>query len=438
MFIVIQVAKNANFRFFGNTTVQCDEGLASDSSVTVSGLLQAGYSAVVLAYGSESNRQLGIPGEQLKGVLSAREFVNWYNGHPDFSSIGDEFDLSKTKNVVVIGQGNVGLDCARILAKPLASLESTDLTSASLSQLASSKVSSILIAGRRGHVQAAFTIKEFRELTKIPKVKVRISRNELRLGSTDSSNEEIKMRRPLQRITKLIDSIAEEDSKCLEEDDFEKIIDIRFLLSPSEIKEGIDENSQRTGRVGSVVFKKCHLEGPPNGQRAVPTGEVEEVPCDLLLTAVGYKALPMAGVPFDSIKNTIPHRKGRVLKTLPHENSEDNGGYDDSTVFPGVYVTGWCKRGPVGIVGSNIVDAKETVASLLDDIRDNKTSVSPKDPADWLKSKCEANEIVSWDDHLILDTEERRRGESSTPVKKPREKVTDVKEMLDIITNGRS
>lgn len=189
------------------------------------------------------------------------------------------FFIFQTKNVVIVGQGNVALDCARLLAKPLCSLQTTDLTASSLRQLASSAVTDIHVAGRRGHVQAAFTIKELRELTKIPNVRVRILQSELEEGSTASSEEEVRTRRPLKRITDLVTTTAATSADCFT--DIQKEVHLRFLMSPLEVKEGWDESEQvSTGTVRSVVFAKCRLDGPPHQQKAIPTGKLS------LLTAL--------------------------------------------------------------------------------------------------------------------------------------------------------
>ena len=177
--------------------------------------------------------------------------------------------------MVIVGQGNVALDCARLLAKPLASLEGTDLTAASLAQLAASRVTDIHIIGRRGHVQAAFTIKELRELTRLPGVRVEVLPSELAQGSTESSLEEVRTKRPLKRLTDLIaataaaaTSASEEQQQEEEEEEQqqEKIVHIRFLLTPVQVREGPG------GRVCSVLFEKCRLTGPPHAQTSVPTG----------------------------------------------------------------------------------------------------------------------------------------------------------------------
>lgn len=159
------------------------------------------------------------------------------------------------------------------------------------------------------------------------------------------------------------------------------------------------------------------------------SGDTEEIPCDLLLSAVGYKTLPLPGIPFNTQSNTIPHSAGRVLL---------DSGDDASLVMPGVYVAGWCKRGPLGIVGSNISDAKETVGSVVADLA-AISSVESDDPAKWLASQQQqkVKVLVSWRDHLALDEEERQRGASCRPVAKPREKITSIEEMLRIIDDQK-
>jgi adrenodoxin-NADP+ reductase len=183
--------------------------------------------------------------------------------------IHDSLLMSQTKSVVVVGQGNVALDCARLLAKPISDLQTSDLTDAALQKLASSTVKDIHVAGRRGHIQAAFTIKELRELTKIPGVHLKIFDSELQAGMTPSSEEELRTKRPLKRITDLITTTAAASPPATNEVD--KTINIRFFLSPVECIEGVVDG-QRTGAVSSVVFEKCRLEGPPHAQRAISTG----------------------------------------------------------------------------------------------------------------------------------------------------------------------
>jgi adrenodoxin-NADP+ reductase len=243
------------------------------------------YDIVVLAYGCESDRKLNIPGQDLEGVLSAREFVAWYNGHPDFVHIGAKvqealsFCDGDSSSIVVIGQGNVALDCARILAKSRAALEDTDIASHALPVLDSGgNDRSIHIVGRRGHVQGAFAVKELRELTKLQDCGADfvVRQEELEMGSTPASLEELQARdgRPKVRIDKLLQETASKTPSP----ELPTTVNLRFLVSP--IRFAPDEKDQR--RLGSVVCERTRLEGDPGNQKAVGTGELESFAAQLV------------------------------------------------------------------------------------------------------------------------------------------------------------
>lgn len=432
----IEVATQPRFRFFGNISVGGQDGEHTSNAVSIAELKKA-YDIVVLAYGASSDRALGIPGEELSGVISARNFVNWYNGHPSYNHIGESFDLGKIKRVVIVGQGNVAIDCARILMKDIDELRSTDISSHALKALEKSSVEEVVIIGRRGHIQASFTIKELRELTKLADVNVKISQSELNDSNTESSELELKNNRPKHRIVDLIckvanDTISNESSVESKE---KKSINFRFLLSPVEILP----SSTDVGAVGSIVLNKNKLIGPENNQKAVATGESETMNCELILKSVGYKSESMIGVPFDFRKNVIPNDHGRVVdegNTLL-ENNMSSKKSDDSKIIDGLYVTGWLKRGPSGIIGTNITDAKDTVECILKDIESKNTASEHK------FQKCDpiltipvlsSGDVITWEDYLRIEAEENRRGDASTP-KKPREKICNVAELLSIAKN---
>jgi adrenodoxin-NADP+ reductase len=356
----MDVAKNHRFQYYGNVEIGKDLTIKE---------LQEQYSAILFAYGAEGNRNLNIPGENLDGVYSAREFVNWYNGHPEYSSLGNKIDFQRIRNVVIIGQGNVALDCARILAKDKEELAKTDITTVSLERLKGNGITQISLVGRRGYGQIACTIKELRELTKLQGVNVSIDPKELERGKNEATQQEILEKRPLKRLTELLVDITEKSQKRKEEETGDgkgkADIEFRFLMKPKEIRG-------KGNVISEVVFEKCVLEGEPHHQKARSTGEEVILPCDMLLTSIGYKTLPISpDLPFNFTSHTIPHREGRVI------TDETKG-----EVVKGLYVTGWCKRGPTGIIGTNIGDAKETVGSIVSDIQsgaipavdDNKAS----------------------------------------------------------------
>ena len=505
-----QVAQSSRYRFFGNVQVghkyspgqDCFDPINVDSNAPLCNVslqsLRKAYSAVVLAYGASSDNKLGIPGEATSGVIPARQFVNWYNGHPEYnrlSACGD-VDLSTVRNVVIIGQGNVALDCARVLTKSCDELAWTDIADHALHALRRSSVRRVTVVGRRGHMQAAFTIKEFRELTRLFGVRVVIDGKELTMGKTEASLEELKDNRPKKRIVDLIEKTAGREIHN-DKDDEERILEFRFLLSPVEIVGGGCVGSSEAqyqqaasqgslDRATSVLFRRNKLEGPAGAQRAVPTDETVEIPCDLVLSSVGYRCESIDDeLPFDQRSGTVPHVNGRVQWRQsgtgkdrghvddPLTNSPDSkddlkrgGGAGARTEDGNVYVTGWLKRGATGIVASNVPDAKETATSVLEDIKSksltssqnkllpNRQDVKKHSDADagpeaaaivdsdakecsWepLENLPETDTIsahaVSWEQYMNIAREEERRGAASSP-RRELVKITDRTELLAV------
>mmetsp|Transcript_11114 Transcript_11114/g.25914 ORF Transcript_11114/g.25914 Transcript_11114/m.25914 type:complete len:572 (+) Transcript_11114:108-1823(+) len=417
---------SSSLSFFGGVEVGKDVKLSA---------LQSMYDVVVLAYGCQAaDRRLNIPGEDLEGVLSAREFVAWYNGHPEFGHIGTivkeclwgSSDISKvdddqvsTAKVVVVGQGNVALDVARILAKGKRGLIETD-TPSSVLEILKGGASHVSILGRRGHVQGAFTIKELRELTKLNKeghnAKLIIRRGELELGMNDSSVAELKgaSGRPKTRIDKLLrdSAVSETDNP---KDEAPKTVCLRFLLSPTSI-EAKDSDG---GRVGGVVCERTRLEGGPFKQNSVSTGEIETLPADLVLTSIGYKGMPLEGM------------KGR--DQFDHQQSVVNNLHGKVTGDNNLFASGWIKRGPSGIIGTNIMDAKDTVKSIMMFIEENGRVRDEKDGRRGLEKYLEAHETVPirWENFQAIEVAEtdpaRLRNDAQ-----PREKILQITEMESI------
>lgn len=404
------------------------------------------YTGVLLAYGASNDRKLNIPGEDNNGVYSAKDFVNWYNGHPYYQNIFENFNLDKVTDVVIIGQGNVALDCARILAKSYQELELTDITNHSL-QLLKNKlrnVHNIRVIGRRGPAQSSFTIKELRELTRLSNgTVVSIDYKEFTDGMNDASKKEVADTRSKKRILELIETIALSTNDRIEHDEpVNKQIFIQYLLTPTKI---IGDSE-----VEAIELERNNLVGEPMHQKAVLSGEKRILPCQLILKSVGYRSEPISTIlPFDKKTSTVPHSHGRVILTPDSDNPETSvlvtDDVDDKKVVKGLYVTGWLKRGPTGIIGSNITDAKETVSAILEDLANEKLSKGSsiktvdnittidnfsEDPASFINNY----HSVSWSDHLRLDKEERRRGATLSPAK-PREKIVDISEQLQIAKN---
>jgi ferredoxin--NADP+ reductase len=327
-----KTAARPEFRFFGNVEVGTD--------VSVDELRQH-YHSVVFAYGTATDRHLGIPGEELPGSHPATEFVNWYNAHPDFAD--REFDLS-CERVVVIGNGNVAADVARMLALTREELEETDTADHAIEVLAGSGVKEILVLGRRGPAQAAFTNPEVRELGEMADADIDVDPAEMELDELsrewlESDDADPTNRRNVEIFTDF--SQREPEGKG-------KRIVMRFLRSPVEI--------QGDGRVERIVVGRNELQRDQSGRiRAVDTGERETIECGLVLRSIGYKGVPVDGVPFDEGRGLIHNDGGQV---------HDGEGHH----VPGLYAVGWIKRGPSGVIGTNKKDAQETVNKLFADL----------------------------------------------------------------------
>ncbi|KAF6253362.1 hypothetical protein COO60DRAFT_1273754 [Scenedesmus sp. NREL 46B-D3] len=331
-----RIAQDPRVNFFGNVNVGRD--------VTVDEIRKL-YNAVVLAYGAESDRKLNIPGEVKQSWChAAREFVWWYNGHPDQRDL--PVDLSRVESVAVCGIGNVALDCARILLRPVSELATTDVARHALKQLQHSKVRQVQLCARRGPVQAACTAKELKELVNMPSIAVHAQPSQLVVSAADQA--QMKAVRLKRRIFELISKAA-----MTEKPGASRQLDFQFYRNPAEIIADADSQVQ------AIRVEKTQLvSDPARGTVAVGTGEYEEYPVQLVLKSIGYKSLPLPGLPFDNKQGVVPNAAGRVLT--------DVGAAADSTV-PGLYVCGWLKRGPTGIIGTNLTDAEETVASMEKD-----------------------------------------------------------------------
>lgn len=386
-----KLARSPEFRFLGNITVGRD--------VSVDELTRC-YHAVVFTCGAETDRRLGIPGEDLPGSHAATEFVGWYNGHPDYRHL--QFDLSGD-TAVVIGQGNVAVDVCRILAKTADELRHSDIAGHALEVLAESGIRNIHMIGRRGPAQAKFTHQELREFGELADCEPVVDPADLQLN--EASREELADRnnRANLKSFEVLQAFAARPPptsrrRCC----------FHFLKSPVELKGA--------GRLEQVVLVKNRLEGKPSEQVARPTGESEELACGLLFRSIGYRGVPIPGVPFDDRRGVFPNRDGRIV--------------DGERPVPGLYAAGWIKRGPTGIIGTNRADSVSTVNSLLEDLPTFGNTAKPG--ADGLTEilKKRGIRVVSYADWQKIDTAEIHRGE---PEGKPREKFTRVEEMLTVL-----
>ncbi|XP_076905418.1 NADPH:adrenodoxin oxidoreductase, mitochondrial-like isoform X2 [Bidens hawaiensis] len=398
-----RVARNERCSFFGNVTL--------GSSISLSELCQM-YHVVVLAYGAESDRNLGIPGEDLRGVHSAREFVWWYNGHPDFCHLAP--DLKSTDTAVVLGQGNVALDVARVLLKQPAELATTDIASHALAALKESSIRKVYLVGRRGPVQAACTAKELREILALKDLYVNIKQDDLQITAADE--EEMKNNRIRKRVFDLLTKAS--SSSQTRPTSGQPELHFTFFWKPEKFLESND----KTGHVGCVNFEKTTLKGSAGSgsQIAVGTGQYEDLKCGLVLKSIGYKSIPVDGLPFDHSKGVVPNIKGRVLSSSDINLTED-----------GLYVCGWLKRGPTGIVATNLYDAEETVASISEDLTKKDPTPEFASGREGLLQLLENRKIqaVTFSDWGKIDSEEKRLG---SLIGKPREKLTNWNDLLAI------
>ncbi|XP_055816481.1 NADPH:adrenodoxin oxidoreductase, mitochondrial [Solanum dulcamara] len=402
-----RVAQNRRCSFIGN--------LSLGASVTLAELREL-YDAVVLSYGAESDQALGITGEELAGIHSAREFVWWYNGHPDCRNLAP--DLKSSDTAVIIGQGNVALDVARILLRPTTELATTDISCHALAALRESSIRKVYLVGRRGAAQAAFTAKELREVLGIKDLSIEIRQADL--SKTPADEEELKNNRIKRRIHELLSKAAiPATSVC---NPSQKELHFVFFRKPDRFLE----SDSRSGHVARLRVERTILkEDVGSGKQiAVGTGLFEEMECGLVLKSVGYKSIPVDGLPFDHRKGIVPNVRGRVL-------SEASG---DAQVEKGLYVCGWLKRGPTGIIATNLYCAEETVASISEDVeRGVVTSGLSKPGREGLLQLLDSRnvKIVPFGGWEKIDSEEKRRGSLKN---KPREKLTTWQDLLEVAT----
>ncbi|HTU15447.1 MAG TPA: FAD-dependent oxidoreductase [Solirubrobacterales bacterium] len=390
-----RTAAKEGFRFFGNVEVGRDLGIAD---------FENHYHAVIYTFGAEADRELGIPGEDLPGSYAATAFVGWYNAHPDYAD--RNFNLDKAKRAVVIGNGNVAMDVSRMLALDDAELRKTDIADHAIEVLDASTIEEIIVLGRRGPAQAAYTNPEVKELGDLEEADVIVDPKEIELDPVSAAYIEGD---DADKTTRVNVEIVREFAAKTPEGKPKRVV-LRFLASPIEIRGG--------DKVESIVIGRNELVDDDGTLRARDTGDREELECDLVLRSVGYTGIPIAGVPFDEKRGTILNERGRVL--------EEHGG-DHRT---GHYTAGWIKRGPSGVIGTNKKDAQETVTHLLEDVAAG-TLLAPASPdpnsIETLLKERGAN-YVSFSGWEKIDQAEVGRGE---PHGRPRVKFVRIDEMLE-------
>jgi len=389
-----KTAAKDGFRYFGNVAV--GEDVSHDE-------LKGRYHAVIYAVGAQTDRSMGIPGEDLPGSWAATQFVAWYNGHPDFRDL--EFDLS-CKRAAVIGNGNVAMDVARMLALPREELEVTDTADHAIEVMANSGIEEIVIIGRRGPAQAAFTNPELRELGELTDADVIVDPEDVKLDDHSARSIEGEGDLTPRRNVEILTGYSQ-----LEPSGKPKRVVLRFLRSPIEIKGD--------GKVEAIELVRNELEHGSDGRlRAQATHDHETLEVGLVFRSIGYRGVPIEGLPFDEWKGTIPNEEGRVID--PHEQH----------AIPGEYVVGWIKRGPSGVIGTNKRDAQETVDHVLEDLDEGRLPEPAKsDPAEVEALVADRKpDFVSYAGWELIDAAEKAAGE---PQGRPRVKLTRVEEMLD-------
>jgi len=397
-----RLASQPEFRFFGNVEY--------GRHVTLEDLRDH-YDQIVFTIGAQADRRLGIPGEDLIGVHSAREFVAWYNGNPDHAH--DTFELD-AQAAMVIGVGNVAADVARILCRVHDKLAHTDIADYALDSLDKSQVRTVYCVGRRGPVQAKFSPPEVRELGELVDAETSIPAADFELDEysrreLDEAGVNSELRRKYEALLSLRDR--------REPDKHRKLI-LRFQLSPVEILG--DEN----GRVRAIRMERNRLAPDEDGNvRPRGTGEIEEIETGLIFRSVGYKGEAVAGLPFEARAGVLPNRAGRVYEPA------------DGSPISGVYAAGWIKRGPSGLIGSNKVCARETVDSMMEDLTAGAAPQAPqRDPADVDRMlETRGLRFVTYEDWLAIDAAEVEAGRGQG---RPRVKFTEREDFLRIASHG--
>jgi ferredoxin/flavodoxin---NADP+ reductase len=366
-----RIAREEGFRFFGNVEV--------GREIMHADLVRL-YDAVVYTVGAQTDRRLGIPGEDLPGSWAATEFVAWYNGHPDYQD--RSFDLSGER-AVVIGNGNVAIDVARMLALTPEELAPTDATDESIAAINNSGIREIVILGRRGPAQAAFTPPELQELGELAGADVIVDPAALELDPASAAaleDDRALARRNVELLREYAARTPTGKPKRLE---------LRFSVSPVAI---LGE-----GKVEAIEVVRNELVADESGiVRAVPTDERHVIPCGIVFRSVGYQGVPLPGLPFDTHRATIRNEAGRVID-------------DDGNRVNGVYCAGWIKRGPSGVIGTNKKDAAETVELLLEDAHAGLLTHGSGDSIeDLLRER--GVDFIEYDGWEAIDGHERERG----------------------------
>jgi ferredoxin--NADP+ reductase len=373
-------------RFLGNVHIGAD--LTPEE-------LRAHYDAVVVATGAAADRRMEVPGEDLSGCISATELVAWYNGHPDIAP--DRFRL-EAETVVVVGAGNVAGDVARMLARTPDELRATDVPERVLATFAASAVRDVHLVARRGPVQARFTTRELRELGELGGADVLVDPADLELD--DLSREQLVTSPAARRNLEVLQGWAGRPAAGRA-----RRVHLHFHTAPVAVLEG-----GSVPRATGVRLERTRVE--PDGS-PVGTGETLDIDAQLVVRAIGYRSLPLPGLPFDLVAGVVPNEEGRVV---------GEGG-----AVSGWYVAGWAKRGPSGVIGTNKHDARETVRTLLADLPALPAAKEPDPAAIDALLAGRGVQVVDWAGWCAVDAAERAAGAAQG---RPRAKIADRAELL--------
>ena len=388
-----RVVASQHLRFLGNVQVGRDISVAD---------LRKHYDQIVYAVGCETDRRLGIPGEDLQGSHTATEFVAWYNSHPDY--IERSFDLSP-KCVAIVGVGNVAMDVTRILVKDRDELVQSDIAGYALEALRKGQVEEVVILARRGPKQAAFSLNEIKEIGSLKGVDLVVDPKEMELDEASKASRGEEGRQKVEYLT--------EESKAGEGSQGRKVR-LRFCVSPVEI---LGEN----GRVTAVKIEKNELYSDETGYiRSRGTGQYEVIPVGLIFRSIGYQGVPLPGVPFDEKRGVICNQEGRVTDSVSGQ------------IVPNEYAVGWAKRGPTGLIGTNKSDSAATVEKMLEDIEGKSAKVDLEKRPEAVDRLLAGKklQVVTFEDWKLLDRQEVETGKR---LGKVREKLLTVSAMLEVI-----
>jgi ferredoxin--NADP+ reductase len=384
-----RVCLDPRVRYLGNVEYGRDLELAD---------LRRHYDQAVFAVGGQSDRRLGVPGEELGNSLSSTGFVAWYSRHPDFLGLDVDLDVAAA---AVVGIGNVAIDVARVLARDPAELAKTDISDDALAALAASRIRDVYLLARRGPVQAKCSPAELKEMASLDGVDLVVEPRDLELDP--ASRDELAGDREAAKNLEVLRAVAERGPTGAA-----RRIHLRFLVSPVEI-------AARDGRVGGLVLERNRLVARDGGLAAVGTGERETLPVGLVVRAVGYRSLPLPGLPFDERRAIVPNAGGRVVDPAR------------GAALAGLYVAGWVKRGPTGLIGSNKPDGLETAAAMAADLA--ATAPAPESETAAVDRLLAARgvRVVDFACWQRLDRIEVERGR---PHGRPRVKLGTIAEML--------